>query len=351
VSATIVNDSKMTCLAPDYSAYGAGPVDVGVTDTATLSVWSLFAGYNFIGPVVPPTPGGGYCNTPAVLTLSIGSTVLDLMDPSNGYRVNAVDLGYPDVREDQDLRADANGVVDYTRLFGARAVTIQGSLVPSAMGSRQKAWHALAPFLIPSARPVLTYQIDSDVSPRTMTLRPDQLSSVFNHPLVSDFQVGWKAPDPLAYDSRVQVAYVWAVAAGGGRIYNLVFNRVYPAGGSGTATTQNNGDLTVYPVLRIYGPITGPQVQMTPAGGAAVNMGFPQSFIINNGSHVTIDCRTRTAYLNDDRSQSVFSSLTLGSQGIWPSMPPGVRTFWTLAGSNTSNVTQMQVQWQDAYLL
>ena len=298
-----------------------------------------------------------YCPTPAVLTLTLGTTVLDLMDQANGFRVSEVDLGYPDVREDVDDRADAQGVNDYTRLFGARAITISGSLVPSATGSRSRALHALAPFLNPGARPVLTYQIDPDTPARMMTLRPAQWAAPFNDRNVSAFQVGWKAPDPLAYDANLQRASVWPAPVGGnGRTYNLVFNRVYGTGGGSTsAITPSVGDMTVYPTLRLYGPMSSISVIWRPTAPGIVwntygSFGFVSTFTINGGDRVDVDCRRRTAYLNGNPGQSVFSSI-LVTGGNWPFIPAPGQTSWQITATSTSPVSQMAIEWQDAYLL
>jgi hypothetical protein len=292
-----------------------------------------------------------YCSTPVTLKLALGSVVLDLMDQANGFRVAEIDLGYPDIREDSNARAVQHGMMDFTQFFGARAVTISGSVIPSAAGSRQKVLHALAPFLDPAARPVLTYQIDADTSPRTITLRASELSVPFNHPQVSDWSVGWKAPDPLAYDANIQLTIAGVSIFGGGRQYNLVFNRVYPAGTGGTGVSTNNGDFTVYPLLRVYGPITGANIQWTPSGQNGQHLFFALNYTINAGHYVEVDCKRRTAFLDGDPSQSVYPQISFSLAGSWPVLPPGVRTFWTMQGSNTNNSSQLQVQWQDAYLI
>jgi Phage tail protein len=294
-----------------------------------------------------------YCSTPAVLTLTLGSTVLDLMDQANGFRIGEVDLGYPDVREDINLRPDQHGVADFTQFFGARAVTISGAIVPSSTGSRQKALQALAPFLNPAARPVLTYQIDGDVGPRTLTLRPSDLSVPVTNPQVSDFQVGWKAADPFAYDANVQTAIVWVTVAGGGRQYNLVFPRVYPPGGVSQARTYNLGSFDVYPTLTFYGPMTGIQVTWTALSTPTITgyFLFQPSYTIPAGSFVVVDCKNRTAFLNGDPANSVYSRLGYLSSGFWPYIPAGGSTIWSLSANNTSAASQVQIRWQDAYLL
>jgi len=299
-----------------------------------------------------------YCTSPATLTLALptGQT-LDLMDAANGYRVDTLDLGYPDVREDMNPAPLRHGTVDLTRLFGARAVTVSGSLIPSGQGSRQQAWHALAPFLDPGARVTLTYQVDPDARPHQMTVRAAQVSGPVTNPTVSPFSVGFKAADPLAYDAAAQVGIVYPGSAAG-RAYPLVYqitpaqNRVYPAGGATSANLTSNGDFTVYPLLRIYGPGTNPTVTEA-VPGAPVNpagrIAFTSGFIINAGDYIQVDCRARTAYLNGNPANNVYGSIA--SNIAWPYLPPGVTTTWTYAATGLGTASQLQVAWNDAYLL
>lgn len=295
-----------------------------------------------------------YCDRPVVLKLSIaGGASLDLMDGALGFRLESLDLGYPAVREDSNVLPARHGMADYTRWFGERAVTITGALVPSsAGGSRQKAWHALAPFLDPAARPVLTYQVDADVSPRTMTLRAALLTGPFAHRAVSKVALGFKAADPLAYDAtqRQAIAYPGGAA---GRVYNLVPNRRYPAGGSSVANCFNYGDFDALPVVRIYGPITDPLVMFTPTTGAAGSFMQMPGYVIGGGHYVELDSTRRSAYLDGDPAQSVLSYVKPPAGG-WPRIIPGAPSAFTylqLAGTGYGAQTQVIASWADPYLL
>ena len=297
-----------------------------------------------------------YCDTPAVLVLALaGGPSLDLMSDQNGFRIDTVDLGFPDVREDTDPNADQRGLDDYTRLYGGRAVSLAGSIVPSPAGSRQKALHALAPFLDPAGRPTLTYQIDADTTPRVLTLRASAFSAPFVHPAVSAFTVGWKAPDPAAYDATVKQAIARVSSAGqtGGRAYPLTFNRTYPAGGGSNAVATNAGDLVTYPLLRVYGPIVNPSIQaaFTQAGVTQYwTLGF--TYTVNAGDFIEVDCFARTAFVNGDHRQSVYSTIVFNNSGAaFPFMPPGVAVTFSLYGTGASTPTVLQVNWQDAYLI
>jgi hypothetical protein len=345
-SLVVVNDTTATVYAPVSTITGS--VDV-IVSNAFASV-TLPQAFTYSLPVNPHL----YCSSPAVLTLTLGSLSLDFMDALDGWRVSEVDISYPDVREDSDLAADRHGTVDYTRLFGARAITISGSIVPSSRGSRQKALRWLGQFLTPSSRPMLTYQIDTDVSPRQVTVRPSALTAPYNDRNVSAFTLGFKCPDPVAYDSTTQTVYAGLQSAGGGRAYNLTFNRVYPASGAGAASARNNGNMTSFPLLRLYGPVAALNgaiyIRESWTGNpVGATLPFRSDMIINAGDYLEIDCRARTAFLNGQTTQNWYSQLG-AIQTVWPQLPPGVDTLWWIYATGT-NATMLQVNWQDAYLI
>jgi hypothetical protein len=298
-----------------------------------------------------------YCSSPVVLTLSMaGAATVDLMDSAQGFRVEELDLGYPTVREDSNPNPGRHGTLDLTRLFGERAVTITGALVPSAAGSRQKMWHLLAPYLDPSARPTLTYQVDTDVSPRTMTVRAAQVTGPYDHPSVSPVQLGFKAASPFVYDSNVRTASVAPLGGGGaGRAYPLTFDRVYPAAAAQTVNLYNYGDFTAYPVLRFYGPITGPYASFGVAGQPTAWVRFQPGYVIPAGHYVQVDTAARTAFYDGDPTQSVFNQLAINPAEPWPYIPPGAPAKFTQmalqGGGSTGTGTQLVATWADPYLL
>lgn len=298
-----------------------------------------------------------YCDTPAILKLSLpAGPSVDLMDDAQGFRVSELNLGYPAVREDINLAPGRHGTLDYTRLFGERAVTITGALVPSKAGSRQKAWHALAPFLDPTVRSTLTYQVDDDVAPRTMTVRAAQASGPFDNPVTSMVSMGFKCADPLAYDATQQQSRLYVAGLGAGRAYNLSFSRAYPGGGQTSAVLYNYGDFAAFPVLRFYGPITGPAAAFYSSLPVPV-MGvvFQASYTIPGGHYVEVNTRERTAYYDADRTQPVTDKLDWTRYEIvWPWVAAGAPTVATsvqLTGGGYSTATQLVVLWNDPYLV
>jgi hypothetical protein len=227
-----------------------------------------------------------YCAAPATLRLELldaaGNLVdsLDLMDQANGYRVAALDIAFPTVREVKAALPTRDGDFDTTALLGPRVVTITGSLIGSPAGTRQSALAVLSHWLQPRLRPRLVYVVDQGETPLAIGLRGSQLAAPYSDPAVSAFSASWVAPDPVAYSLDVDQITVQPQQTGAiaGRAYPLTFPRTYPAagvGGSGMGTIQNDGDYPTWPTFRIYGPCTNPAVWwVSPPGGAIVFTGL-----------------------------------------------------------------------------
>src|SRR5215472_11494399 len=276
------------------------------------------------------------CGTPIVLTLALGTLTLDLMDADAGYAIEQVDLGYPNVREDISAIPDRDGAWDDTLHFGQRVVSINGTLLDVAAGSRSKAFDALAPFLVPAARPTLTWQLDGDVAPRTCVLRASALSAPASSPLLSKFQAAWVAADPAMYSLQSHTTVIAPAGLGYGRHYatpqdvGTVTNtstwappRWYPAqAGTVSSTAVNAGTLNAYPVRQTFGPCTNPGLYNDTTGthftvGTAAN-----PLILNAGDVLTVDSRQRLVYLGTDPTNSRYSYVDFSSS-TWLVLVPG----------------------------
>jgi hypothetical protein len=297
-----------------------------------------------------------------MLVLSRGSSVLDLMDPANGFAVAQVDLGFPNPRADTSTIPDRDGEWDDTAWSGPRAVSISGSIVPSsALGSRSRVLDALAPFLVAGARPVLTYQIDADVAPRSLTLRATALSAPATNPTVSAFQAGWTAPDPAAYTTDVDQVTLSPSTLQFGRVYatpqtatptatsGWAPNRVYPAmtGGVGAAAV-NDGTLNTQPVITISGPCTNPAIFNDTLGTVFAVGSNALALTLAATDTVTIDGRSRTVYLGADPTNSRYNYVDFTRSSWWP-LTPGTNSLRLVCDAATPSVTAV-VSWFDAFL-
>jgi hypothetical protein len=293
------------------------------------------------------------CVTRAWLTL--GTLTMPLEDEDGRWFMTELDLGYPEVREVVNNRPDQDGVDDRTAFFGARAVSASVTAVAWGPAKIDDVASRFAPFMVPSARPVLHYVLDRPGAPeRILTVRAANYGFVVDNPDRRDIHLQWIAADPIVRDPTVKTVTAWAGSStGAGRAYNLTFPRTYPTGGGGGGTlgiAHPLGDLAVRPLLRIYGPVTAPRIFFSPSRGM---FSMLSTMTISTGQYVEVDCAAHTAWLNGDHTQNLLSQVNwtdIGANGGWPLMPPGVDTYVQMLGSSTGAVTQVQVSWQDRYL-
>ena len=286
--------------------------------------------------------------------LTLGALSVPLEDERQGYFCQSLDLGWPDVRDVVSNRPSQDGVDDRTQYMGSRAISAAITAMASAgVGKIDDVASSFAPFMVPSARPVLHYVLDrSGATERTLTLRSAGYAWPIAGPFQRDIQLQWVAADPVARDPVVQIATAWSGTTGAlGRVYPLVFDRAYPVG-SGVATTGTiigHGDVPIRPYLRIFGPITAPIAHMqqsNPNGGGQVAL----TNRIDAGHFVGVDTVAHTAYMDDDPAQSVLADLDWANT-VWPVLANApASTLLSLMGTGTTSSTQVAATWQDGYL-
>jgi hypothetical protein len=286
--------------------------------------------------------------------LVLGGLSVPLESWAGGWFCANLDLGYPEVREVLNNRPDTDGAVDRTALMGARVVNAEIKAEAGAGGRIDAIAAQFAPFMVPSARPVLHYILDRPGTPeRTLTLRAAGYGWPVQGAVERDIQLQWKAADPIIRDPTVQTATAMAgAAAGSGRTYPLLYSRTYPVGGGApsTATITSPGDVPVRPLLNIYGPVSGPVVTFTPTVGPVSRVQFVPAFRLDAGNYVQVDTTAKTAYLNGPGGASELAWLDWFNTA-WPVLPTlPASTTMGMAGGSTTGQTQVQAVWQDGYL-
>jgi hypothetical protein len=285
--------------------------------------------------------------------LVLDTDTIDLEDPAAGYFCSSLDLGYPAPREVTNDRPDADGVTDRTSLMGARVVQADITALLGAGATIDDVAAAFAPFMVPSARPILHYILDRPGAPeRVLTVRASGYSWKVEGDNQRDISLQWLAADPIVRDPTEHVATAFAGTVGlAGRTYNLTYPRTYPTGTAApsSAIIHSNGDLPVKPLLRIYGPIGGPVVTIRAADGTNYAVPFLGTFNIGAGTFAEVDTDAHTALYQGDPNQPILNQLDW-TRMLWPVLAPQTDNTMSLTGSNTSPATQVQAIWQDGYL-
>ena len=285
--------------------------------------------------------------------LTLGARTMPLENATAGYFCTSLDLGWPAVRTVVNNRPDQDGIDDRTRLMGARTVSAEIAALAGAGARIDQVASSFGPFMVPSARPVLHYILDRGANvERTLTLRGSGYAWPVTGPFQRTIQLQWVAADPIARDPVAKTATAWAGTGVLGRVYNLVFPRVYPVGAGlpTSAIITSLGDVPVQPYLRIFGPITNPRVTFDTAGPPGVHSEVGMTYRIDAGHFVGIDTQRHTAYLDDLPNQSVLASINWSSLK-WPVLPVTPdSTLMQLSGTGTTLASQVAATWQDGYL-
>jgi hypothetical protein len=290
------------------------------------------------------------------------SEFIDLLDEdAYGLNVEEVDLGYPIVRDDMAPVPDAHGEWDNTAFFASRVVSITGVLAPSHLGSRQRAFDYLSRYLLPDRRPVLIFMLDADVAPRYLQLRSSAWSGPVRSPDWVQFQGQWRCGDPVAYSVEAREVAIIPSGLEYGRKYvtpqedeptdtsGWTPDRYYPDMRGATQVDANNaGSMPSWPVIRVFGGCTNPQV-INDVVGARIALGTEdQPFVLRPGEVLTIGTRNRRIYLGADPSNSRYNYVDFTRSSWWPLMP-GANDLRFVADPADDDATA-RIYWNDAYL-
>lgn len=308
---------------------------------------------------LPPEPSEPACMRRAWLTLPDGRT-MPLEDEAKGYFCSSLDLGYPEVREVTNPRPDASGTDDRTEFYSSRVVTAAVSAHRGAGAVIDEVYASFAPFLALGAGAELHYVLERAGAPeRVVTaMRPASFAGPIAGPFQRDMQLQWVASDPVIYDVTEQRAESAAGSGAGGRKYDLIFPRDYTLEGVGPTVgmIRSNGDVGVFPIIRIYGPITAPVVTFTTyhENGTAddlFTLPFLASFTIDAAQYLEIDTANKRATYSGDPDAAMARFIDWFALE-WPYLPPMPQwSVMALTGQRTGDVTQAVATWRDGFLL
>jgi hypothetical protein len=278
----------------------------------------------------------------ASVVLSDGDLTMNLRTET--IRCTEIDFGWPDVRTVADDRTDADGTQDTTERHGARAVTLTLKLIGE---TRLQDLDALRAFCHPRQRPVLTVGTSGWVEPRRVQLRPGPQTAPLRGQDGAHIpvQVGWIAPDGLL---EAVTASELTVAPSGNAKTGISYPVSYPVSyevstSGGPVTVTNAGNTSVSPVVRMYGPCSGPVISVD--GGGALS--FP-TLTINAGDYVEVDFRERTVLADGRASLSRLGTLDFASASWWRLLPGDNLVRYSPA--SYSGAAAAVVMWRDSWL-
>ena len=263
------------------------------------------------------------------------------------FDFRALDLGWPTVRAVTEDVTGADGTIDRTEYFGARALT-------ATIYSRAATWaqrQALRGYLAPEAR---STALLSGLPGGAPTLRADIRGAAASSPTrqIDVFRGSelimcqWVIPTGIWESDTLHEVDIMPAGSGGvpGRTYPLTFPRTYPAAPvAGSRVIVNAGSATAYPTIKIYGPITAPIIDNLEGD----DYSFP-TLTITAGNYLEIDTRARTILYNSDPADSRRHLLDYTTGSSWWGL--GSTQSIRLRGTGTAAPTKAVISWRDAYL-
>lgn len=288
------------------------------------------------------------CWSPRLTSPGLDDLVLS---PENGWKVALLDIGSPVIAEVVVGRPGADGNIDTTAYHRDRPVTLQMYLVPDDQIVRRTMLDGLKQFLRPGLRPYMILNEDEvDTTERRIRLRVSQWSDPIGPENFRRVQVAWVAPDGIIESAAEQQAIAFASGTGAevGRAYNLTFNRTYPASPVlGSVQVNNEGTADAWPIIRIYGACTEPNIE-NQTTGKKLEL---NSLTIAAGEFVEIDTRNKTVRLNGLASASRYDKVDFATStpGLDLRIVPGINLFRFYPA--TAGVTaQAEITWRHSYL-
>lgn len=267
---------------------------------------------------------------------------------AQGYYIAEFEPGFPEFREDTEQRTAGDGILDFTRSHGAATVTMRMLItnVNRYGRSRRSLLDDIMYHCAPSARSYLHWQLNDEVESRCMMLRAGRVTRGVQAHNRQEVLLSWIAPRGVQESSELQVINVGPDALTGqaGRVYDLTFDRTYPASApQGTTSLVNRGTAVAYPRLRIHGSCQDPLIRNDTA---KLQMRF-QNLSIPAGSYLEIDMYRHTILMNGDSTDTRMNFVRWGDSD-WFGVLPGPNE-WVFQAASFSGA-KVEVIYRHAWL-
>lgn len=280
-----------------------------------------------------------------------GLDTLDLSGPS-GITCSRIDLGDPVAREVVNDAPDANGTIDTTQYFGARAVTASFLLDPEGTGLTMFALTSrLKAFTRPDLRPRLYVQFHPDDPELVLTLRRGPFADPWTPQDHDDdlrtVVVQWVCPSGL-----IESAELHSVTGApgdnqpqGGATFPWTFDLTF---GSSTPSTNgvvatNEGNVPAWPTVVMYGPMTDPVVLNETTGKSLTFDGLS----VAAADWVRLDFAAKT--IENSAGVSYYGTVDFSASEWWQ-LQPGDNRIFVVPATSTIPPASFDVIWRNSWL-
>lgn len=244
--------------------------------------------------------------------------------PRTEITLNTIDVPLPEIREVAEPRADDDGDVDTTELFGSRSASLEMEfyVTPAALVDELKR------FCHPGIRPYLYITDDEWTEDRRLWMRADTLSDPIEagaDDIRRDVQVQWKVPNGIWQSTALHTEVIAAdVTATVGLSFPVSFPFGFAATTQAGASVVNNaGSLPVHHVTRMYGPCNGPRLTNEETGETLDFSSPVDGSILSlaEGDYLEINSQDRSALLLSNSDQSRLRFLDFMTSTWWRLQP------------------------------
>lgn len=263
------------------------------------------------------------------LAVTLGTQILTGTDTSGvQWRTGEV-IGWdasPASSRQFTQKTRAPGAWSSTRNAAARSIVLNGQIYCPSIDLLQGALDQLAA-AVTFEDTVLTVTRGSTTR-SAIVARQDEMTVTQQGPRVFGWSIQLGAGDPRKFTAALSGNTRLPSSTGG-----FTFPLTFPWSFTETVTSgrlqlTNPGTATGPVVLRIDGPIVGPQVTHVTTGTPLV---FSSSLSLNTGEYLTVDMEAQTALLNDQSSRNS----TLTSRG-WSGFSPATVNEWDFTAQSGS---------------
>lgn len=264
------------------------------------------------------------------------------------YQIQYIDglESLPDLRVQDDNRGYNDGMFTGSDFLGGRTIVMEIYTFAGGGNSAQQNFDLLQQALIPQTNGTTTLQfllsqydtekrIGARVRGRRTTVDPEYTFGYIRS------QYTFFCPDPRYYSNTSTTEVMEANPGALGRTYDRTYNVTY-GGGSivNSATINNVGWVTTYPVITISGPVTSPTV-----GDLTTGQYITINTSVTNTDSLVIDLDQKLVTLNGNPVRNLVAG---NSQ--WFGAPPGTSYFYFTGSSLVGGVTAASVTYRSAYI-
>lgn len=278
------------------------------------------------------------------ITVTIGTLVLGQVDAAGVAWTVAPDglQGWdgPDVRATWTDRQADHGAWAGPAYFGARVITVAGTITAPDAGTLATALEQLAAAVALTD----TTLVVGEPTPRQATVRRSaKLLVARQTDRVATYSVQVTAADPRRYDVVRQQQSTGLPVTTGGMAPPLTPPLTSAASTvAGSITATNSGTIATRPLLTVRGPAAQPVIIATYPDGSARTLSYSDTLLV--GDVLVIDTDAHTVVLNGTASRRRYLS------GSWPEIPPSSTVTLAYRAATYDPSSTLTAAWRSAWL-